>query len=196
MSAAVPLHWRINGGPARRLGGAPHCGRRSPAGRADARTRSRRSRRHGLGAHPLHIFPDARIACEVAVYIALRDVSSNSQLLGQAERRHAVDQPEVNGFGTAPLVLRYIISFGAEDLRGGGAMDVVAVFKGAQQTFVRRQMGHDAQLDLRVIGGNQFLAGCCDEGLADATAFGGADRDVLQIGVGRRQPPSRGYRLL
>ena len=34
-----------------------------------------------------------------------------------------------------------------------------------------------------------------DEGVADAAAFLGADRDVLQIGIVRRQPPGRGDRL-
>ena len=55
-----------------------------------------------------------------------------------------------------------------------------------------RNVGHvrgDAKLDLAVVGAHQHMAGLGDEGVADLAADLGADRDVLQIGVGRRQPP-------
>ncbi len=68
----------------------------------------------------------------------------------------------------------------------------VAIFReGVQQTRIRRQMRHDAQLDLRIIGGYQRVARCGDEGLADAPPLVRADRNVLQIGIGRRQSAGR-----
>ncbi|MCY1350547.1 hypothetical protein D9M69_367830 [compost metagenome] len=57
-------------------------------------------------------------------------------------------------------------------------------------------MGHDAQLDLRVVGRQQLVAPGRDEGLADAPALGGADRDVLQVRVGGRQAPGGRHRLV
>jgi hypothetical protein len=51
-----------------------------------------------------------------------------------------------------------------------------------------------AQLDLAVIGRQQQMAGLGDKGAANAPAFLGADRNILQIGVIRREPPGRGHR--
>jgi hypothetical protein len=45
-------------------------------------------------------------------------------------------------------------------------------------------MRHDPQLDLRIVGGDQAVIRRRDEGLPDAAAFGLADRNVLQIGIG------------
>ena len=55
-------------------------------------------------------------------------------------------------------------------------------------------MGQQAQFDLAVVGADQLRALGRDEGLADAAAFLGAHRDVLQIGIGGGQAPGRGRR--
>jgi hypothetical protein len=53
------------------------------------------------------------------------------------------------------------------------------------------QRGHvgdvrgEAQLDLRIVGGEDHIAGLRHEGVADLAAGLGADRDVLEIRVGR-----------
>ena len=57
-------------------------------------------------------------------------------------------------------------------------------------------MRHDAQLDLRVIRGHQQVARRRDERLADAPALRPADGDVLQVGVGGRQPAGLRHRLV
>ena len=53
-------------------------------------------------------------------------------------------------------------------------------------------LGEQPQLDLRVIGGHQLVAGIGDEGAADFAAVLGADRNVLQVRIGRRQPAGGG----
>ena len=53
-------------------------------------------------------------------------------------------------------------------------------------------MGGEPQLDLAVIGRQQQMPGLGDKGAADSAALLGADRDVLDIGLGRRQPAGRG----
>ena len=50
-------------------------------------------------------------------------------------------------------------------------------------------MGGEAQLDLAVVGRQHDMARLGDEGVADAPADLGADRDVHQVGVGRGEPP-------
>ena len=74
-------------------------------------------------------------------------------------------------------------------------MSVIAG-EGAQQACVAGQVRHDAQLDLRIVRRQQHVARRRDEGLADAPAFGRADRDVLQVRILRRQPAGRGHRLV
>ena len=52
------------------------------------------------------------------------------------------------------------------------------------------EVRHDPHLDLAVVGGHQALEARADhEPLADPAALLGADRDVLQVGVGRGEPP-------
>ena len=60
------------------------------------------------------------------------------------------------------------------------------------QPVVAGQVRHDPHLDLAVVGGHQRLVAVADdERLADPAALLGADRDVLQVGVGGGQPPGR-----
>jgi hypothetical protein len=75
-------------------------------------------------------------------------------------------------------------------------VDVAVGGEGAQQAFIARQVRHDAQLDLRIVGRQQQVAGRRDEGLADAPALGRADRDVLQVRIGGRQPAGGRDRLV
>ena len=49
-------------------------------------------------------------------------------------------------------------------------------------------VGEQAQLDLRVVDGEQLVALLGHEGAADLAALLGAHRDVLQIGIGRGEP--------
>ena len=53
-------------------------------------------------------------------------------------------------------------------------------------------MGEQAQLDLGIVGRDQLAARLGDEGAADLAALLVAHRNVLQIGLGRRQPSGRG----
>src|SRR5690606_23609918 len=84
----------------------------------------------------------------------------------------------------------------SEHLGGGGTVDIAAGGKGGEQALVAGQVRHDAQLDLRVVGRKQLVAGRCDEGLADTPALLGTHRDVLQVGIGRRQPAGGSDRLV
>ena len=57
-------------------------------------------------------------------------------------------------------------------------------------------MREDAQLDLRVVGRDQPIAGLGDEGAADLAANLGADRDVLEVRIAARQPAGCRNRLV
>ena len=56
-------------------------------------------------------------------------------------------------------------------------------------------MSEDNQLDLCIVGGNQFTAVRCVERLADFAAFFSSDRNILQVRIAARKPPRRSSRL-
>ena len=74
------------------------------------------------------------------------------------------------------------------------------VVPGAERLLERRivrQVGHDAQLDLAVVGGEQALVSVADhEALPDPPSLLGPDRDVLQVGVGGGEPAGGGDHLV
>ena len=114
----------------------------------------------------------------------------------EAERAHAVHQAEVDRLRGATLVRVDLLLRHAEHFGRGRAVHVLAAVERGQQAGVAGQVRHDAQLDLRVVRGDDLPALRRDERLADAPAFLGADRDVLQVRIGRRQPPGRRDRLV
>ena len=56
--------------------------------------------------------------------------------------------------------------------------------EGALQLRDVADMGQQAQLDLAVVSADQEMTRLGDEGGADLAAFLGADRNVLQVGIG------------
>ncbi len=75
-------------------------------------------------------------------------------------------------------------------------MHILVLGERTQQALVAGQVRHDAQLDLRVVGRQQHVPVGRDERLADLAAFRRPDRDVLQVGVRRREPAGRGDGLV
>ena len=58
-------------------------------------------------------------------------------------------------------------------------------------------MGEDPQLDLRVVGSQEQVAGLVGhERLADLPALVTAHRDILKIGIARAKPPGRRHALV
>ena len=135
-----------------------------------------------------HVAGDAGIAGEVAVDVGLRRAALELELAREAEGAHAVDQAEVDDLGDAALVGADFDRRDAEDFGGGGAVHVLAVREGFEQACVVREVRHDAQFDLRIVGRDDAAALGGDEGGADAPAFLGAHRDVLQVGVAGSEP--------
>ena len=105
----------------------------------------------------------------------------------EPEGREAVDDAEVDGLGAAAVLGVDFAGGHAEDLRGGEGVDVVAAAVGLDQQRVGGEVGEQAQLDLRVVGGEQQVAGLGDEGGANLAAQLGADGDVLQVGIDGRE---------
>ena len=69
--------------------------------------------------------------------------------------------------------------------------------EGVGHVFVAAEVGHDAQLDLRIVGRKEDGFGVVSgEGFADLAAQFLAHGDVLQVRVRRTQSAGRGHRLV
>ena len=189
------LHRRIDGGALRgraaRAVGRVDLGQPEPA----AEHRLHEALALGLGARALHVARHARVSGEVAVDVELGRLALDVQVGRQPEGAHAVDQAEVDDLGGAPLIGRDLAHRHAEHLAGGGAMHVLAGVERRQQALVAADVRHDAQLDLRVVGADDYGPGRRDEGLADTPPFRRAYRNVLQVGVAGAQATGHGDRL-
>ena len=189
------LHGRVDGGALRRLAAA-HLARtdvrqvQPPAIHGFHEARLPR-----LAAHPLHVIPHRWVTLEVALDVALRHGAGDAQLPRQTKGGHAVDEAEVDRLGAAPLIFAHGFRGGAEHFRGGGTMHVLALAERAKQTGVAGEMRHDAELDLRIVRGDELAARRRHERGADAAAFRGADGNVLQVRVLRGEAPGGGHRL-
>ncbi|GBF31346.1 hypothetical protein MnTg04_01306 [bacterium MnTg04] len=132
-----------------------------------------------------HIRFDARVAIEIEVDIILRFTAPDVQLARQAKCRHSVYQAKINRLGRASLIVTDLIGGNREHLGRGRAVDILIVGKGLQKTLVAGQVSHDSQFDLGIVGGEKPMAIRGDKSLANAAAFCGPDRDILQIRVAR-----------
>lgn len=75
-------------------------------------------------------------------------------------------------------------------------MQVLAGGEGLDEALVLGEVGHDAQLDLAVVGGHEGLVALADdEAVPDGPALVGAHRHVLQVRVGGRETSGGGDRL-
>ncbi len=125
--------------------------------------------------------------CLLAAYV---------ELAGEAEGAHAVDDAEVDGLGHPPHLLGDERRVDPEDLGRGLAVDVLAGAEGSDERRVPGVMGQYPEVDLRIVGREEKLARRGDEGRAQPLAFGGADRDVLEVRVAAGEASRRRYGLI
>ena len=102
----------------------------------------------------------------------------------QAEGTDAVQDAEVGCLGLATLITGDFFQRLVVDARCRDGMDVVVVGKGVEHRLVVAQIGNQAQFDLRVVGAEEHVAVGGNEGTPDFLAVVGANRDVLQVGIG------------
>ena len=134
---------------------------------------------------PLHVVADAGVTLEIFGDVFLGLLLADAELVGEAEGRDAVDDAEVDRLGAPPHQRVHALHRHAEHVGGGDGVDVVAAREGLLQGRNVGDMRQQAQLDLRIVGAEQLVAGLGDEGLADLAALLAAHRNVLQVGIGR-----------
>ena len=151
----------------------------------------------GGGDDVVDVALDAGELFEVGVDDLTGLLAGDAEALGEAEGGDAVDDAEVDHFGGAAHVGGDVGEGDAVDAGGGCLVDVVAVLEGVDHGFVAADGGHDAELDLGVVGAEEEPAGTTgDEGFADLATVGGADGDVLEIGIAGGEAAGGGEELV
>ena len=142
----------------------------------------------------LHVVPDAGKALEIGADVVSRLLPADAELVGKPEGGDAVDDAEVDGLGPAAHHRVHALDRHAEHFGRRHRMDVLPLGESLFQLRNVRHMGHDAQLDLAVVGADELRAFRSDEGGADLAALLRAHRNVLQVGLGGGEPARGGRR--
>ena len=133
----------------------------------------------------LDIVGDAGEALEIAADQRLRLVGRDFEPARKPPARNAVEDREIDRLRLGAGVAIDL----AEQFDRGRGVNVLPLRERLLEFGDIGHMRREPQLDLAIVGGDQHMARRGDEGIADLAADLAADRDILQIGIGRRQPP-------
>ena len=136
------------------------------------------------GAVLLHVVLDAGEFLEVLLDVGGGFLARDGKLPREAEAGDAVDDAEVDRLGLTADHRVHALHGHVEHLARRHRVNVDAIVEGLAQARNVGDVGEQAQFDLRVVSREQDIARGGDEGFADLAAFFGADRDVLQVGIG------------
>ena len=123
---------------------------------------------HGL----LHVARDVRERGEVRVEDLARLIGRDVETLTEPVGLHAVREPVVHDLREAALERVDLGFVDVEDARRGGRVDVGAAFERLDQAGIVGEVREHAQLDLRVVGGQQRVALVGDERAAQLPTAG------------------------
>ena len=138
----------------------------------------------------------ARIFLEIGVDERRRVSHREVQTLRQSRRTDAVDHAEVDRLGGPAHRLGDVLTLYVENLFGNERVHVAILGEGLLQLEVAAKVGQQAQLDLRIVGGQQQPAIFRQERLADLPPHFRPDGDVLQIRLAGAEPTGRRHGLL
>ena len=145
---------------------------------------------------PVHIGAHAGVGLEVPLHIFFCLGHRYADILREGEGGDAVDDAEVHGLGTTPHLRRHVLRLDVEHARRRQRVEVLARAERPAHGLVARDVREQAQLDLRIVGVDEDIPRRGDEHPAHLAAELGACGDVLQVRLGRREPPRRRHRHL
>src|SRR5215210_5487860 len=137
----------------------------------------------GLGDRVGHEPRDRGEALEVAVDELLGLLLLDLQAVGQAVRREAVDDAVVDHLRLRAHADRELVRRRVEHRGGGLGVHVLAALEDVLEDLLAGDVGEHAQLDLRVVDGDQDVVRLRDEARADLAPRLRADGDVLEVRV-------------
>ena len=140
------------------------------------------------GFHPSVLF-------EEGANVARRLASLDPQIACQRELRLAIDDRKVHGLRLRAHLAGHILGCDPKQGPRGTHMHVLVRAKGFDQLRIVAEVRQHSQLDLGIVRADDRPTVPRDEGLANLATELRSDGDVLQVRIGRRQPPSGGHRL-
>ena len=151
----------------------------------------------GLVDDPAEVVAHAAEGLEVLLHQPGGLTGADPQLLGEPERRQSVGEAVVHRLDLGALLGAHVVGVDTEDPCRGDRVEVLPGAERLDEQGVLGQVRHDPHLDLAVVGGHQRLVALADdEPLADPTSGLGADRDVLEVGIGAGEATGRGDDLV
>ena len=121
--------------------------------------------------------------CEICGDICLRFFGAAIQVFCKAECAHAVNDAEIDGFGTAPQIGGDFSVGQMEDLFRGRRMNVLPGAIGLYQHLALRKMSQESQFDLRIICIDKDVPFARNEQLSEFSSHFCPDGNILQIGI-------------
>src|SRR5690349_16350397 len=143
----------------------------------------------GLVDDVAQIVADTTEPVEVLVHLLFGLFGADLQLSRQAVSAQTVGQAVGHRFDPAAQVRRHVVDRHVEGAGRDERVQILTCVERLDQPLVPGQMRHDAHLDLAVVSRHELAVTVTDDKrVADAAARLGADRDVLQVRLGRGQP--------
>src|SRR5580704_17047921 len=133
---------------------------------------------------------------EVALDVVRGLRQRNPEFACQPLRPHPVDNPKVYHLGQPPRFSVDLVCCDSEHLSRGADMNILAGSERIDESPVARQMCHHAQIDLRIVGGDEDTSRLGYERAANPAALDATSGDVLQIRIARTDASSRHQRLM
>ena len=124
------------------------------------------------------------VAIEVRLDVLLRSLLIDVELRGQPKRADAIHDTKVDGLSTRARLLIHRCSIDTKHLASSESVDVFTGSVSIKQQWILREVSHQAQLNLRIVGRHQNIARSRDESRANLASKRSADGNVLQIRVG------------
>ena len=135
--------------------------------------------------HVVHVLLYLGVTCKILLNEGFGVGSGHSQPLRKAECGDSVNDSKIGCLGPAALLFgNFILGYLEHFCRSCG-VDVHVPVEGINKVRVAAHVGHKAQLNLRVVCRNYVTVWRRrDECVPYLPAPAGADRDVLQVGIG------------
>src|SRR5262245_62868363 len=107
----------------------------------------------GEGLGLLHVVANAGKALEIFLDIGACLLALDAELIGEPERRDAIDNAKIDRLGAAANLSRHALDWNAEHFGSGLGVNIEAFAKSLLQRLDAGDLGKKPQFDLRVIGG-------------------------------------------
>src|ERR1700756_4253649 len=139
---------------------------------------------------------NAFVALKVSLNVLFRYLLLDIQLRRQSKGAYSIHNAKVHGLGAISRLLVHRLCVNPEHLTRGQRMDVFASPIRVEQQRVLREVSHQAQLNLRIVGRHQHISRSRHERRPYLPPQSSADWNVLKIRIRAGEAPRRRPNLI